>query len=71
VRADHEEAVAGTRRQRALHRLRRRRPRCRGRRRDASKYRNTGQTCVCANRIYVQDGVYDAFAEKLAAAVAR
>ena len=32
----------------------------------ASKYRNTGQTCVCANRIYVQDGVYDAFAEKLA-----
>ncbi len=36
-----------------------------------SKYRNNGQTCVCANRIYVQDGVYDAFAEKLAAAVAR
>ena len=34
-----------------------------------SKYRNAGQTCVCANRIYVQDGVYDAFAEKLAAAV--
>ena len=34
-----------------------------------SKYRNNGQTCVCANRIYVQDGVYDAFAEKLAAAV--
>ncbi|MFP3921546.1 MAG: NAD-dependent succinate-semialdehyde dehydrogenase [Dichotomicrobium sp.] len=32
----------------------------------ASKYRNTGQTCVCANRILVQDGVYDAFAEKLA-----
>ncbi len=31
-----------------------------------SKYRNTGQTCVCANRIYVQAGVYDAFAEKLA-----
>jgi succinate-semialdehyde dehydrogenase / glutarate-semialdehyde dehydrogenase len=31
-----------------------------------SKYRNNGQTCVCANRIYVQDGVYDAFAEKLA-----
>ena len=27
----------------------------------ASKYRNAGQTCVCANRIYVQDGVYDAF----------
>jgi succinate-semialdehyde dehydrogenase/glutarate-semialdehyde dehydrogenase len=35
----------------------------------ASKYRNTGQTCVCANRLLVQDGVYDAFAEKLAAAV--
>jgi succinate-semialdehyde dehydrogenase/glutarate-semialdehyde dehydrogenase len=34
----------------------------------ASKYRNTGQTCVCVNRIYVQDGVYDAFAEKLTAA---
>ena len=31
-----------------------------------SKYRNAGQTCVCANRIYVQDGVYDAFAAKLA-----
>jgi succinate-semialdehyde dehydrogenase/glutarate-semialdehyde dehydrogenase len=37
----------------------------------ASKYRNTGQTCVCANRLLVQDGVYDAFAEKLAAAVKR
>jgi succinate-semialdehyde dehydrogenase/glutarate-semialdehyde dehydrogenase len=35
----------------------------------ASKYRNAGQTCVCANRIYVQDQVYDAFAEKLAAEV--
>jgi succinate-semialdehyde dehydrogenase/glutarate-semialdehyde dehydrogenase len=35
----------------------------------ASKYRNAGQTCVCANRIYVQDGVYDKFAEKLAAEV--
>ena len=34
-----------------------------------SKYRNAGQTCVCANRVYVQDGVYDAFAEKLVAAV--
>ncbi|NEY89928.1 NAD-dependent succinate-semialdehyde dehydrogenase [Tabrizicola oligotrophica] len=34
-----------------------------------SKFRNNGQTCVCANRIYVQAGVYDAFAEKLAAAV--
>ncbi|HKF71837.1 MAG TPA: NADP-dependent succinate-semialdehyde dehydrogenase [Stellaceae bacterium] len=32
----------------------------------ASKYRNAGQTCVCANRILVQDGVYDAFARKLA-----
>jgi succinate-semialdehyde dehydrogenase/glutarate-semialdehyde dehydrogenase len=35
----------------------------------ASKYRNTGQTCVCANRLLVQDGVYDAFAAKLIAAV--
>jgi succinate-semialdehyde dehydrogenase/glutarate-semialdehyde dehydrogenase len=35
----------------------------------ASKYRNAGQTCVCANRLYVQDGVYDQFAEKLVAAV--
>ena len=34
-----------------------------------SKYRNAGQTCVCANRIYVQDGVYDAFAAKLVEAV--
>ncbi|PHV11509.1 NADP-dependent succinate-semialdehyde dehydrogenase [Chitinimonas sp. BJB300] len=37
----------------------------------ASKYRNAGQTCVCANRLYVQAGVYEAFAEKLAAAVAK
>ena len=36
----------------------------------ASKFRNNGQTCVCANRIYVQAGVHDAFAAKLAAAVA-
>ncbi len=36
-----------------------------------SKYRNTGQTCVCANRILVQDGVYEAFTEKLVAAVAK
>jgi succinate-semialdehyde dehydrogenase/glutarate-semialdehyde dehydrogenase len=36
-----------------------------------SKYRNAGQTCVCANRLYVQAGVYDAFAEKLVAAVAK
>ena len=35
----------------------------------ASKFRNTGQTCVCANRILVQDGVYDAFAAKLKVAV--
>jgi len=35
-----------------------------------SKFRNTGQTCVCANRILVQDGVYDQFADKLATAVA-
>ncbi|OSZ65717.1 NAD-dependent succinate-semialdehyde dehydrogenase [Hydrogenophaga sp. IBVHS2] len=36
----------------------------------ASKYRNAGQTCVCANRLYVQAGVYDAFVEKFAARVA-
>jgi succinate-semialdehyde dehydrogenase/glutarate-semialdehyde dehydrogenase len=36
-----------------------------------SKFRNTGQTCVCANRIYVQDSVYDAFAEKLGKAMAK
>ncbi len=35
----------------------------------ASKFRNNGQTCVCANRIYVQEGVYDAFAQKLKVAV--
>ncbi|MEE8267267.1 MAG: NADP-dependent succinate-semialdehyde dehydrogenase [Acidiferrobacterales bacterium] len=37
----------------------------------ASKYRNTGQTCVCANRFLVQDGVYDAFAQRLADAVGK
>jgi len=37
----------------------------------ASKFRNTGQTCVCANRLLVQDGVYDLFAEKLGRAVAQ
>ncbi len=37
----------------------------------ASKYRNTGQTCVCANRLLVQDGVYDEFAKKLTAAVGK
>ena len=36
-----------------------------------SKYRNAGQTCVCANRIYVQAGVYDVFVEKLKAATAK
>ncbi|PDT27674.1 succinate-semialdehyde dehydrogenase (NADP(+)) [Rhizobium sp. L9] len=36
----------------------------------ASKYRNAGQTCVCANRLYIQSSVYDAFAAKLAAKVA-
>lgn len=35
----------------------------------ASKYRNAGQTCVCSNRMLVQEGVYDAFTEKLATAV--
>ena len=37
----------------------------------ASKYRNTGQTCVCANRLLVEDSVYEAFAQKLIAAVGR
>ena len=37
----------------------------------ASKYRNTGQTCVCANRLLVQSGVYDAFASKLGTAVSK
>ncbi|MDZ7842443.1 MAG: NAD-dependent succinate-semialdehyde dehydrogenase [Gammaproteobacteria bacterium] len=37
----------------------------------ASKFRNTGQTCVCANRILVQEGVYDAFAERLAEAAGK
>ncbi len=35
----------------------------------ASKYRNTGQTCICANRFYVQEGVYDLFVQKLTVAV--
>ncbi|CAN7624881.1 NAD-dependent succinate-semialdehyde dehydrogenase [Variovorax paradoxus] len=35
----------------------------------ASKYRNAGQTCVCANRLYVQEGIYDAFVQKFAARV--
>ncbi len=37
----------------------------------ASKFRNTGQTCVCANRIFVQDGIYDAFVTKLREAVSK
>ncbi|MDP3125725.1 MAG: NAD-dependent succinate-semialdehyde dehydrogenase [Thiobacillus sp.] len=37
----------------------------------ASKYRNSGQTCVCANRVFVQDTIYDAFAEKFTAVVAQ
>ncbi|MBI1365994.1 MAG: succinate-semialdehyde dehydrogenase [Alphaproteobacteria bacterium] len=37
----------------------------------ASKYRNSGQTCVCSNRLLIQSGVYDAFAEKFAKAVAK
>jgi succinate-semialdehyde dehydrogenase/glutarate-semialdehyde dehydrogenase len=37
----------------------------------ASKYRNSGQTCVCTNRFLVQDGIHDAFAEKLGEAVSR
>jgi succinate-semialdehyde dehydrogenase/glutarate-semialdehyde dehydrogenase len=37
----------------------------------ASKYRNTGQTCVCTNRLFVQEGIYDAFATQLATKVAK
>lgn len=37
----------------------------------ASKFRNAGQTCICANRIFVQDGIYDAFATKFTDAVAK
>ncbi|HSJ81889.1 MAG TPA: NAD-dependent succinate-semialdehyde dehydrogenase [Thiobacillus sp.] len=37
----------------------------------ASKYRNSGQTCMCANRVFVQDAIYDAFAEQFAATVAQ
>ena len=37
----------------------------------ASKYRNSGQTCVCANRLIVQEGIYDAFVERFAAEVAK
>ena len=37
----------------------------------ASKYRNTGQTCVCANRLLIQAGIYEEFAKRLEAAVAR
>ncbi|NAR18622.1 succinate-semialdehyde dehydrogenase [Acinetobacter haemolyticus] len=37
----------------------------------ASKYRNSGQTCVCANRIYVQEGIYDALADRLVEAVSK
>ncbi len=37
----------------------------------ASKYRNSGQTCVCANRFYVQEGIYNAFADKLHGVVAK
>ena len=37
----------------------------------AAKFRNAGQTCVCANRLYIQDGVYDRFAEKLQQAVSK
>ena len=71
MRADDQEAFPRTGRQRALHRL------------DdadldaavegaiASKFRNAGQTCVCSNRFLVHDDIHDAFAERLAAAVAK
>lgn len=62
--------VARAERQRPIHRVRGCRSGC-GRRgcAAAAKFRNNGQTCVCANRIYVHNAVYDAFAEKLAEAV--
>ena len=61
-----EEGLARARRQRAVHRLRRRRPRRGGRRRAAScKFRNSGQTCISANRILVQAPVYDEFVQRL------
>jgi hypothetical protein len=74
MRRHGQEAVAGTRRQRAPHRLRRHRHRdgsqdlapAEAGGAIASKYRNADQTCVCANRILVQDGVYDAFTKRLA-----
>ena len=60
VRRAGQEDLARARRQRAVHRLRRRRPRRGGRRRAASASSATpGQTCISANRILVQDGVYD------------
>jgi succinate-semialdehyde dehydrogenase/glutarate-semialdehyde dehydrogenase len=68
-RADGQEAVAGAGRQRALHRVRRRRHRLRGRRRHRQQVPQRGQTCVCSNRLYVQDGVYDEFVKKFAAKV--
>ena len=56
----------GTRRQRAVHRLRRRRSsRLRSTARMVAKMRNVGEACTAANRIYVQSGIHDAFAEGL------
>jgi succinate-semialdehyde dehydrogenase/glutarate-semialdehyde dehydrogenase len=66
----HQEAVARTRRQRALHRLRRRRPRRRGRGRAGLEVPQHRPDLRVRQPLLVQDGVYDAFAAKLAAAVA-
>jgi succinate-semialdehyde dehydrogenase/glutarate-semialdehyde dehydrogenase len=66
-----QEGLARARRQRAVHRLRRRRPR---RRVDGAlicKYRNSGQTCISANRILVQDAVYDDFVSAFTQRVAK
>mgnify|MGYP003694365049 CR=1 FL=1 len=69
MRRHGEEAHPRARRQRAACRVRRRRPRPGGGRRHGLKYRNAGQTCVCANRILVQSGIYDRFAAALVEAV--
>ena len=67
---DAEETVDGTGRQCAVHRVCGRRPRRGGEGAVmASKYRNTGQTCVCANRLLVQNEIYDEFAARLLRAV--
>ena len=69
MRRDGQKDVDGAWRQRAVHRLQRRRFRRGGAGCDGVKFRNTGQTCVCANRLLVQEGSTTNSREKLAAAV--